>query len=97
VPAAIATAAGGNSVTNPDGTDWTAGRTTTVNELPQFGDRVRTRIPDDTPVTGWRAQDFTLAEIKQLGAKLARSCHNRPLHCVQVPGAKSSAENSLVT
>jgi len=53
VPAAIATAAGGNSVTNPDGTDWTAGRTTTVNELPQFGDRVRTRIPDDTPVTGW--------------------------------------------
>src|SRR4051812_38362454 len=67
MPAAIATDAG-NPVTNSDGTYRIAERTTDVNELPQFGDRVRTRVPDGTPVTGWRAQDFTPAEIEQLRA-----------------------------
>src|SRR5262249_36032991 len=39
-----------------------------VNEIAEFHDRVATRVLDGTPITGWWAQDFTLAEIKELRA-----------------------------
>ena len=42
--------------------------TTNVKDLPQFADRKRTVMLDGVPVTGFFASDFTLAEIKQIGA-----------------------------
>lgn len=53
--------------------DPTTGRlieeTTNVRELSQFADRVKTRTLDGEAITGWWAQDFTLAEIKTLRAR----------------------------
>lgn len=43
--------------------------TTDVASHPEFADRVRTRTLDGTTITGWWAQDFTLAEIKTLFAR----------------------------
>jgi glycerophosphoryl diester phosphodiesterase len=43
--------------------------TTNVHELPQYASRRTTRTVDGTAVTGWFAQDFTLAEIKTLKAR----------------------------
>lgn len=43
--------------------------TTDVANHPEFADRVRTRTLDGTTITGWWAQDFTLAEIKTLFAR----------------------------
>lgn len=43
--------------------------TTDVASHPEFADRVRTRVLDGTTITGWWAQDFTLAEIKTLFAR----------------------------
>src|SRR5262245_8762067 len=68
VLAAIKTDANENPLKNPDGSYQISERTTNVNEIAKFQDRVRTRILDGTPVTGWWAQDFTLAEIKELRA-----------------------------
>lgn len=42
--------------------------TTNVASLPQFAGRRRTEIVDGIPTDGYWARDFTLAEIKQLGA-----------------------------
>jgi len=42
--------------------------TTNVLALPQFADRRRTVVLDGIPTDGFWASDFTLAEIKQLGA-----------------------------
>ena len=68
VLASIKTDANGNPLKNPDGSYQIAERTTNVNEIAKFQDRVRTRVLDGTPITGWWAQDFTLAEIKELRA-----------------------------
>jgi glycerophosphoryl diester phosphodiesterase len=45
------------------------GGTTDVAELPQFADRRATKEIDGTPITGWFAEDFTLAELKTLRAR----------------------------
>jgi glycerophosphoryl diester phosphodiesterase len=42
--------------------------TTNVSALPQFADRRRTVVLDGVATDGYWASDFTLAEIKQLGA-----------------------------
>lgn len=42
--------------------------TTNVATLAQFANRRTTKIVDGVPETGWFASDFTLAEIKTLGA-----------------------------
>ena len=42
--------------------------TTNVSTLPQFASRRRTVVLDGIPTDGFWASDFTLAEIKQLGA-----------------------------
>ena len=68
VLASIKTDANGNPLKNPDGSYQILERTTNVNEIAKFQDRVRTRILDGTTITGWWAQDFTLAEIKELRA-----------------------------
>ncbi|WP_017301148.1 esterase-like activity of phytase family protein [Nodosilinea nodulosa] len=43
--------------------------TTDVADHPEFADRKTTKMVDGAPVTGWFAEDFTLAEIKTLRAK----------------------------
>jgi glycerophosphoryl diester phosphodiesterase len=50
----------------------TAGDSTNVADHPEFADRVKTRKLDGVDTTGWWAQDFTLAEIKTLGARQTR-------------------------
>ncbi|MEU3272391.1 glycerophosphodiester phosphodiesterase [Saccharomonospora sp. NPDC006951] len=45
------------------------GGTTDVADHPEFADRKTTKDLDGTPVTGWFAEDFTLAELKTLRAK----------------------------
>jgi glycerophosphoryl diester phosphodiesterase len=45
------------------------GGTTDVANHPEFADRQTTKILDGVPVTGWFAEDFTLAEIKTLYAR----------------------------
>lgn len=42
--------------------------TTNVADFPEFADRFTTKVIDGVTETGWFADDFTLAEIKQLGA-----------------------------
>jgi len=43
-----------------------------VNVHPEFASRETTRTLDGVPTTGFWAQDFTLAEIKKLGARQTR-------------------------
>jgi glycerophosphoryl diester phosphodiesterase len=43
--------------------------TTDVSDHPEFADRKATKVVDGTPVFGWFAEDFTLAEIKTLFAR----------------------------
>ncbi|MGE0226598.1 MAG: glycerophosphodiester phosphodiesterase family protein [Acetobacteraceae bacterium] len=45
------------------------GGTTDVADHPEFADRQTTKFIDGTKVTGWFAEDFTLAEIKTLYAR----------------------------
>jgi glycerophosphoryl diester phosphodiesterase len=47
--------------------------TTDVADHPEFAGRKTTKIVDGVPTTGWFASDFTLAEIKTLGAKQTRA------------------------
>lgn len=42
--------------------------TTNVANFPEFYDRLTTKVLDGNRVTGWFAEDFTLAEIKKLRA-----------------------------
>lgn len=42
--------------------------TTNVANFPEFASRLTTKVLDGSPVTGWFAEDFTLAEIKTLRA-----------------------------
>ncbi|WP_019812543.1 glycerophosphodiester phosphodiesterase [Saccharomonospora saliphila] len=44
------------------------GGTTDVADRPEFADRRTTKVVDGEPVTGWFAEDFTLAELKTLRA-----------------------------
>jgi glycerophosphoryl diester phosphodiesterase len=47
--------------------------TTNVADHPEFADRQTTKTIDGVATTGWFASDFTLKEIKTLGAKQARA------------------------
>jgi len=46
---------------------------TDVADHPEFADRKTTKTVDGVPTEGWFASDFTLAEIKTLGAKQTRA------------------------
>jgi glycerophosphoryl diester phosphodiesterase len=52
---------------NPDGTVG-SDTTTDVYKRSEFASRKTTKMVDGTAITGWFAEDFTLAEIKQLRA-----------------------------
>lgn len=45
------------------------GGTTDVKDHPEFANRFTTKVIDGTAVSGWFAEDFTLAEIKTLYAR----------------------------
>ncbi len=47
--------------------------TTDVADHPEFAARKTTKVVDGVPTVGWFASDFTLAEIKTLGAKQTRA------------------------
>jgi glycerophosphoryl diester phosphodiesterase len=51
----------------------TTGDSTDVGEHPEYASRETTRNLDGVPTTGFWASDFTLAEIKTLGARQTRS------------------------
>jgi glycerophosphoryl diester phosphodiesterase len=50
----------------------TTGDSTNVGDHPEFADRETTKTVDGVPTTGFFASDFTLAEIKTLGARQTR-------------------------
>src|SRR5215213_6780347 len=50
----------------------TTGDSTNVGDHPEFASRETTRTLDGVPTTGFWASDFTLAEIKTLGARQTR-------------------------
>ena len=50
----------------------TTGDSTDVGDHPEFADRETTKTVDGVPTTGFFASDFTLAEIKTLGARQTR-------------------------
>jgi len=50
----------------------TTGDSTNVGDHPEFASRETTRMLDGVPTKGFWAQDFTLAEIKTLGARQTR-------------------------
>jgi glycerophosphoryl diester phosphodiesterase len=56
------------AILNTDGTVNTGNTTTNVATIAKFADRKKTVVLDGTSVTGWFAEDFTLAEIKELKA-----------------------------
>jgi glycerophosphoryl diester phosphodiesterase len=51
----------------------TTGDSTNVGEIAKFADREKTLNLDGVPTTGFWASDFTLAEIKELGARQTRA------------------------
>jgi glycerophosphoryl diester phosphodiesterase len=56
------------AVLNADGSLNTTNTSTDVHLRPEFANRKTTKILDGVAVTGWFAEDFTLAEIKTLNA-----------------------------
>jgi glycerophosphoryl diester phosphodiesterase len=56
-----------------DSDPTTTGDSTNVGEHPEFASRETTKTVDGVPTTGFFASDFTLAEIKTLGARQTRS------------------------
>ncbi len=56
------------AVLNADGTVNTTNTSTDIYKRPEFADRLTTKVLDGVAVTGWFAEDFTLAEIKTLTA-----------------------------
>jgi glycerophosphoryl diester phosphodiesterase len=57
------------AVLNADGTVNFSNTTTDVYKHPEFADRKKTVSLDGNQLTGWFAEDFTLAEIKTLRAE----------------------------
>ena len=49
------------------------GDSTDVEDHPEFASRLSTKTLDGVPTEGWWASDFTLAEIKTLGARQTRA------------------------
>ncbi|MBM0740803.1 esterase-like activity of phytase family protein [Phormidium sp. CLA17] len=56
------------AVLNANGTLNTTDTSTDIHLRPEFADRKATKVLDGNTVTGWFAEDFTLAEIKTLNA-----------------------------
>src|SRR4051812_39339333 len=56
----------------------TKGDSTNIADHPEFKDRETTRNLDGFDMKGFWAQDFTLAEIKTLGARQTRAGSGRP-------------------
>ncbi|MBD2074655.1 esterase-like activity of phytase family protein [Phormidium sp. FACHB-592] len=56
------------AVLNANGTLNTTDTSTDIYLRPEFADRKATKVLDGNTVTGWFAEDFTLAEIKTLNA-----------------------------
>ncbi|ACB52842.1 glycerophosphoryl diester phosphodiesterase [Crocosphaera subtropica ATCC 51142] len=68
--AVVETDANGNPLFDENG-EYVIDRSSTstnVYLLPQFSDRLTTKVIDGTSFTGWFSEDFTLEEIKQLRA-----------------------------
>lgn len=61
-----------------DSDPTTTNDSTNVGEHAEFASRETTRTLDGVPTTGFWAQDFTLAEIKELGARQTRASSGRP-------------------
>ncbi|MGC8714105.1 MAG: glycerophosphodiester phosphodiesterase family protein, partial [Leptodesmis sp.] len=56
------------AILKADGSIDTTNTSTDVYQRPEFANRVKTKVLDGISVTGWFAEDFTLAEIKTLTA-----------------------------
>nr|WP_016949599.1 esterase-like activity of phytase family protein [Anabaena sp. PCC 7108] len=56
------------AILNADGSVNFGNTTTNVYEIEKFADRQKTVLLDGNEITGWFAEDFTLAEIKELRA-----------------------------
>src|SRR5579883_868866 len=66
--ATVKTDINGNIVYDENGKPTIQEATTNVADFPEFASRLTTKVLDGASVTGWFAEDFTLAEIKQLRA-----------------------------
>ncbi|MDF5726008.1 MAG: glycerophosphodiester phosphodiesterase [Rhizonema sp. PD37] len=64
----VTTDSNGNIVYDANGKPVVQQATTNVADLPEFASRLTTKNLDGTNITGWFAEDFTLAEIKRLRA-----------------------------
>jgi len=69
--------ADGNIVFDADGNPIVTSATTNIASLPQFADKLTVKNLDGALVGGWFAEDFTLAEIKQLRAIQPLSFRNQ--------------------
>jgi len=58
----------GNIIDGDNGKQIIQEATTNVADFPEFAERLTTKVLDGNRVTGWFAEDFTLAEIKKLRA-----------------------------
>ncbi len=68
VLAAVKTDSNGKVIYDAAGKPTIQESTTNVSNLPQFADRLTTKVLDGQSITGWFAEDFTLSEIKKLRA-----------------------------
>ncbi|TNF81148.1 MAG: glycerophosphodiester phosphodiesterase, partial [Gammaproteobacteria bacterium] len=59
----------GRIARDEDGAPLLRWETTDVAHRPQFADRLTVKQVDGRPVGGWFSEDFTLAEIRTLGAR----------------------------
>ncbi|MBO3462338.1 MAG: glycerophosphodiester phosphodiesterase [Aetokthonos hydrillicola CCALA 1050] len=66
--ATVKTDSNGNIVYDSNGKPTIQEATTNVADFPKFADRLTTKFLDGANVTGWFAEDFTLAEIKEIRA-----------------------------
>jgi glycerophosphoryl diester phosphodiesterase len=66
--ATVKTDSNGKIVYDENGKPTIQEATTNVVDFPEFASRLTTKVLDGASVTGWFAEDFTLAEIKQLRA-----------------------------
>ncbi len=64
----VMTDSSGNIVYDANGKPVVQQATTNVADFPDFASRLTTKNLDGTNITGWFAEDFTLAEIKKLRA-----------------------------
>ncbi|MBR8840000.1 MAG: glycerophosphodiester phosphodiesterase [Stigonema ocellatum SAG 48.90 = DSM 106950] len=66
--ATVKTDDNGNVINDDNGKPVILEATTNVPDFPEFSSRLTTKVLDGNRVTGWFAEDFTLAEIKKLRA-----------------------------